>query len=62
MNDLLKRYPKIIADRLRLRPMEASDEAELVEFFKRLPVDERHLFKDDVTKVAIIQGWIRNLD
>ena len=42
--------------------MEASDESSLLTFFKRIPVDERQLFKDDVTRVAVIQGWVRNLD
>jgi GNAT superfamily N-acetyltransferase len=62
MNDPLRRYPKTIAGPLRLRPMEASDESALLAFFKRIPVDERQLFREDVTRVPVIQGWIRNLD
>ena len=42
--------------------MEASDGLALLSFFGRIPVDERQLFKDDVTQAAVIQGWIRNLD
>jgi GNAT superfamily N-acetyltransferase len=60
--DALRRYPKEIAGRITLRPMEASDETTLVEFFRRVPVDERQLFKDDITRVSVIQGWVRNLD
>ncbi|HXX94566.1 MAG TPA: GNAT family N-acetyltransferase [Planctomycetota bacterium] len=62
MMDPLRRYPKRIADDLTLRPLEASDEAALTAFFKRIPVDERQLFKDDVTRSEVIRGWIRNLD
>ena len=58
----LKRYPKNIAGNLEVRPMEASDGLALLSFFERIPVDERQLFKDDVTQAAVIQGWIRNLD
>jgi GNAT superfamily N-acetyltransferase len=62
MNDSLKRYPKGIAGSLKVRPMEESDESELLAFFKRIPVDERQLFKDDVTQISVIQGWMHNLD
>jgi GNAT superfamily N-acetyltransferase len=62
MIDPLHRYPKRVADDLLFRPMEESDEAALVGFFKRIPVDERQLFKDDVTRAEVIRGWIRHLD
>jgi GNAT superfamily N-acetyltransferase len=60
--DALKRYPKTVAGRFALRPMEASDQSALLVFFRRIPVDERQLFKDDITRVSVIRGWIRNLD
>jgi len=60
--EALKRYPKDVAKRFLVRPMEASDQAELLAFFRRIPVDERQLFKDDLTRMSVIQGWIRNLD
>ena len=60
--DALKRYPKTIAGRFTLRPMEASDQSALLDLFRRIPVDERRLFKDDITRVSVIRGWIRNLD
>jgi len=62
MTDPLRRYPKSIAGGLQVRPMVASDEAALLSFFREIPVDERQLFKDDVTRVSVIQGWVRNLD
>ena len=60
--DALKQYPKDLAGRLSVRPMLASDQPGLLAFFRRIPVDERQLFKDDVTRVSVIEGWIRNLD
>jgi len=62
MNQALSRYPKEMAEGLRFRLMEAADESALLSLFKRIPVDERQLFKDDVTRLAVIRGWIRNLD
>ena len=62
MNDWLKRYPKNISGGLMVRPMQPSDEAEILSFYKKIPVDERQLFREDVTDPAVIQGWVRNLD
>ena len=62
MKTVFSRFPREIDGGLILRPMEGADEAGLVEFFRRIPVDDRQLFKDDVTKSSVIRGWIRNLD
>lgn len=62
MKDILSRYPRNLDQGLVIRPMKASDERALVDFFKRMPVDERQLFKEDVTSTSVIRGWIRNLD
>src|SRR6516162_8572819 len=62
MSSLLSRYPRRMDGGLLLRPMQVADETELAGFFSRIPVDERQLFKEDVTRAAVIQGWIRNLD
>jgi GNAT superfamily N-acetyltransferase len=62
MNILLERYPKAVPGQIILRPMNASDESALVSFFQRIPVDERQLFREDVTRQSTIQSWIRNLD
>jgi GNAT superfamily N-acetyltransferase len=40
----------------------AADESGLVQFFKRIPVQERQLFREDVTRLSVIRGWIANLD
>jgi len=60
--DPLSRYPKEVAGRLTLRPLEVTDRAALVEFFRGIPIDERQLFKDDLTRVAVIREWIEKLD
>lgn len=62
MKTVLSRFPRTIDGGFIVRPMESSDEEALVEFFKRMPVDDRQLLKDDVTKSSVIRGWIRNLD
>ena len=62
MSNLLSRYPRRLDGGLQLRPMQAHDETELAALFSRIPVDERQLFKENVTRSEVIQGWIRNLD
>src|SRR5215471_5703112 len=62
MKTVLSSYPKPLEGGLVLRPLQAADEARLAELFKRIPVDERQLFKENVTSPDVIQGWIRNLD
>lgn len=60
--EALRRYPRSLSDGLLLRPLRADDESALAAFFARIPVDERKLFKEDVTRVEVIRGWIRNLN
>jgi len=62
MNAALSRYPKRVAADYVIRPMNASDGPALVAFFRRIPVEERQLFREDVTQAPVIQGWIRHLD
>ena len=62
MKDTLTRYPRKTEDGLVLRPLEAKDEAALTDLFKRIPVNERQFFKDDVTDSSVVKGWCTNLD
>lgn len=62
MREILKRYPKTVGDRFTLRPLRARDEAALAAFFKRVPVDERQHFREDVLRRSVIRGWIRHLN
>jgi GNAT superfamily N-acetyltransferase len=42
--------------------MNATDESGLLEFFQRIPVQERQLFREDVTRPSVIRGWIAALN
>lgn len=45
-----------------LRPMVPEDEVALLEFFRRVPLEDRYYLKDDVTSAEVIGSWARNLD
>jgi L-amino acid N-acyltransferase YncA len=62
MDSSLDRYPKALPEGITLRPMHAADAPALLAFFKRIPVQERQFFREDVTQTAVIEGWVRNLD
>ena len=60
------RYPRSVELKdktvVKIRPMKESDEAALAEFFGRLPLPERRLFKDDVTDPEVISRWCKNIN
>jgi acetyltransferase len=59
------RFPKTIAVKgksVQLRLLDRADESELLEYFRRLPVDERQMLKDDVTNPRVIRSWCAKLD
>lgn len=62
----LSAYPKSITLRdqavITVRPMERTDEAALLEFFRQIPEDERFFLKEDVISPKVIAGWAQNLD
>jgi RimJ/RimL family protein N-acetyltransferase len=62
MKVLEQRYPRTLKNGLVLRPLEAKDERALLAFFQRIPLDERQLFKDEVTQVSVVRGWIESLN
>ena len=62
MKETLKRYPSKILETMNVRPMEAGDGAALTKFFRNIPVDERQLFKEDVTDPSVVEGWAKNLN
>ena len=70
-DEALRRYPKPIAGTLSLRPMAASDEPALLAFFRRIPVDERQLFRESAewvpsaryrsrTSTQVLDSWWRD--
>ncbi len=62
---LKARFPRTIGLKGRtytLRPLEKGDEHALLAYFKRLPVDERQMLKDDVTDASVIRAWCQSID
>jgi len=63
---MLEDYPKRAILRggqeVILRPMVREDEQKLLEFFQRLPPEDRLFLKDDVTNPNVIHTWAENLD
>jgi len=47
---------------MTIRPMVASDEAALLDFFCRVPEADRFFLKEDVTDSRVIRRWSENLD
>jgi len=45
-----------------VRPMVKEDRDKLADFFRRIPIQELRVLKDDVTDVAVIDQWARTLD
>lgn len=64
--ELLTDYPKswTLEDgtKVTVRPLEKQDRERLALFFKRLPEEELHFLKDDVTDMRIIDQWVQNLN
>ena len=60
-------YPKTVMLRdetrvVSIRPMQAGDKAHLLDFFKRIPEEERFYLKENVTSPEVIQAWTANID
>jgi L-amino acid N-acyltransferase YncA len=59
-------YPKLLplrdGEEVTVRPMTPRDEGTLLDFFLRLPEEDRFYLKDDVTAPGVIAGWVRDLD
>jgi len=59
-------YPKDImlrdGDKVSVRPLEPSDKVLLLEFFERIPEEERYYLKENVASAKVIQGWTVNMD
>ncbi len=62
----VKGFPKEVTLRdetsVTLRPMVRPDKDALLDFFRRLPPEDRQFLKDDVTRAEIIEAWARGLD
>jgi L-amino acid N-acyltransferase YncA len=59
-------YPTVYltedSQQITIRPMVAGDEKGLLDFFRRIPQEDRFYLKEDVTSPQVIQRWAENLD
>jgi ribosomal protein S18 acetylase RimI-like enzyme len=47
---------------VELRPMVSADRDKVLEFFLRVPEEDRYFLKDDVTSPRVIESWASHLD
>ncbi len=63
---MLENYPKEIMSKdgtpILLRPLTRDDEQRLLEFFERIPEDERWFLRDNVAEPSVMHEWIQKLD
>ncbi len=63
----LKIYPiettlATTGEKVTIRPLGQEDADRLLEFFRRVPEEERFFLKDDVTSPEVIDDWVSNMD
>lgn len=62
----IEAYPKTVMlhDRtpVVLRPLEPGDTVRLLQFFQRIPEEERHYLKENVTAPEVVHGWTAKID
>ncbi len=51
-----------LGDEIELRPMMPTDKDALLEFFRRIPEEDRFSLKEDVISSAVISRWTHDLD
>ncbi len=49
-------------EEITIRPMLPTDKDALLDFFRRIPEEDRFYLKEDVTSPRVIEQWARNLD
>ena len=63
---MLENYPREIVIKngipVILRPLVLEDEQPLLEFFNRIPEDERWFLRENVADPEVMKDWIRELD
>lgn len=59
-------YPKTImlrdGDKVWVRPLEPEDKVSLLQFFERIPEEERFFLKENVTSAEVVHRWTENMD
>lgn len=62
---MLERYPRTVilkGVQAVLRPLKQTDEERLLSFFRRIPVEDRALLKDNVSDPTVIKSWCASID
>jgi L-amino acid N-acyltransferase YncA len=63
---MLENYPKEITGKngspILLRPVVREDEQLLIDFFSRIPEEERWFLRDNMDDPKVVHEWIQNLD
>tara|TARA_B100001964_G_scaffold228823_1_gene280413 strand:- start:862 stop:1401 length:540 start_codon:yes stop_codon:yes gene_type:complete len=49
-------------DKVSVRPLDPEDKIALLEFFERIPEEERYYLKENVASAKVIHGWTSNMD
>jgi L-amino acid N-acyltransferase YncA len=49
-------------ERITIRPMVPEDEDALLDFFRRVPEDDRFYLKEDVTSPKVMERWAQTID
>ncbi|MBW1979978.1 MAG: GNAT family N-acetyltransferase [Deltaproteobacteria bacterium] len=64
--EALKSYPHSVVlndgTQVTLRPLARKDKAKLIDFFSRVPAEDRLYLRDDVTNKDLVAGWVDNLN
>lgn len=62
----MEAYPKTLilrdGSQVKIRPLEKDDKISLLHFFERVPQEERHYLKENVTAPEVIHSWTSNID
>jgi GNAT superfamily N-acetyltransferase len=62
----LQKFPKEIklkdGSKVKLRPLQRTDEKDFHALFQTIPESERMFIKHRVTEIAVIREWCRNID
>jgi L-amino acid N-acyltransferase YncA len=62
----IKAYPKTImlndGTPVAVRPLEPGDKVRLLQFFQRVPEEERHYLKENVAAPEVVHGWTTQID
>jgi L-amino acid N-acyltransferase YncA len=62
----MKKYPKFVQlknrEQVMIRLMVPEDEKMLLEFFKKIPEDDRLVLRNDTTDPRVIKRWVNEID